>query len=66
LLTLGSSLEPVTVPGRILTVAMDVYAIVVIGTISGTLGTYFLHRIDIRLKAAEANDQDQPENEGLP
>jgi|SRR5271170_3589915 len=49
LLTLGSSLEPVTVPGRILTVAMDVYAVVVIGTISGTLGAYFLHRIDIRL-----------------
>jgi hypothetical protein len=31
LLTLGSSLEPVTVPGRILAVAMDVYAVVVIG-----------------------------------
>jgi len=66
LLTLGSSLEPVTVPGRILAVAMDVYAVVVIGTISGTLGAYFLHRIDIRLKAAEANDQDQQENEDLP
>lgn len=66
LLTLGSSFEPVTVPGRILTVAMDVYAVVVIGTISGTLGAYFLHRIDIRLKAAEAKDQGQQENEDLP
>jgi hypothetical protein len=66
LLTLGSSLEPVTVPGRILTVAMDVYAVVVIGTISGTLGAYFLHRIDMRLKAAEPDDQDQQENEDLP
>jgi len=60
LLTLGSSLEPVTVPGRILAVAMDVYAVVVIGTISGTLGAYFLHRIDVRLKDAEQSDQNPP------
>lgn len=67
LLTLGSALDnPVTAPGRILAVAMDVYAVVVIGTISGTLGAYFLHRIDIRLKAAEGNGQDQQENEDLP
>ena len=57
LLTLGSSLEPVTVSGRVLAVAMDVYAVVVIGTISGTLGAYFLHRIDVRLKAAEESGQ---------
>ena len=67
LLTLGSSLgDPVTTPGRIITVAMDVYAVVVIGTISGTLGAYFLHQIDVRLKAAEGNDQNQKENEELP
>jgi uncharacterized membrane protein (DUF2068 family) len=36
LLILGSSLaDPVTTTGRIITVAMDVYAVVVIGTISG-------------------------------
>ena len=59
LLTLGSSLEPVSVPGRVLAVAMDVYAVVVIGTISGTLGAYFLHRIDMRLKAAEETGQNE-------
>jgi len=63
LLTLGSSLgDPVTTTGRIITVAMDVYAVVVIGTISGTLGAYFLHRIDVRLKAAEGDDRDQQES----
>jgi hypothetical protein len=36
--TLGSALDnPVTAPGRILAVAMDVYAVVVIGAISGAL-----------------------------
>jgi len=63
LLTLGSSLgDPVTTTGRIITVAMDVYAVVVIGTISGTLGAYFLHRIDVRLKAAEGDDRNQQES----
>ena len=63
LLTLGSSLaDPVTTTGRIITVAMDVYAVVVIGTISGTLGAYFLHRIDVRLKAVEENDLNQQES----
>jgi len=67
LLTLGSALDnPVTAPGRILAVAMDVYAVVVIGTISGTLGAYFLHRIDMRLKAAEGNVQSHHENEDAP
>jgi len=67
LLTLGSALDnPVTAPGRILAVAMDVYAVVVIGTISGTLGAYFLHRIDMRLKAAEGNGQNHHENEDAP
>ena len=67
LLTLGSALnDPVTAPGRILAVAMDVYAVVVIGTISGTLGAYFLHRIDMRLKAVEGNDQNHHENEDAP
>ena len=63
LLTLGSSLaDPVTTTGRIITVAMDVYAVVVIGTISGTLGAYFLHRMDVRLKAVEENDLNQQES----
>ena len=67
LLTLGSSFgDPVTTTGRVITVAMDVYAVVVIGTISGTLGAYFLHRIDVRLEAAEANDQNQQVNEDSP
>jgi len=67
LLSLGSALSnPVTTPGRILAVAMDVYAVIVIGTISGTLGAYFLNRIDVRLKAAEANGQNQQENEDVP
>jgi len=63
LLTLGSSLaDPVTTTARVITVAMDVYAVVVIGTISGTLGAYFLHRIDVRLKAAEEDDRNQQES----
>ena len=63
LLTLGSSLaDPVTTTARVITVAMDVYAVVVIGTISGTLGSYFLHRIDVRLKAAEEDDRNQQES----
>jgi len=67
LLSLGSALSnPVTTPGRILAVGMDVYAVVVIGTISGTLGAYFLNRIDMRLKAVEENAQNQQENEDLP
>ncbi|MGH3209804.1 MAG: hypothetical protein ACRDNO_18815 [Trebonia sp.] len=66
LLTLGSALSnPVTTPGRILAVAMDVYAVIVIGTISGTLGAYFLHRIDVRIGAIEVveeNDENQLNN----
>ena len=62
LLTLGSSFSnPVTTTGRILTVGMDVWAVVVIGTISGTLGALFLHQINERLQAAEGNDSDQQE-----
>jgi len=62
LLTLGSSFNnPVTTTGRILTVGMDIWAVVVIGTISGTLGALFLHQINERLKAAEGNDSDQEE-----
>jgi hypothetical protein len=61
LLTLGSSLgDPVTTTGRVITVGMDVYAVVVIGTVSGTLGAYFLHRINERLQAAEETLQSQP------
>jgi len=63
LLTLGSSLsDPVTATGRIIEVAMDIYAVVIIGTISGTLGAYFLHQIDLRLKATEEKDQKQQES----
>jgi hypothetical protein len=47
---------------------MDVYAVVVIGTVSGTLGAYFLHRINVRLGVVEVevvdeNDQDQDQDQ---
>lgn len=60
LLTLGSPLDdPVSIAGRVLSVFMDVYAVVIIGTLSGTLGAYFLHRIDVRLGVApEATTSD--------
>jgi Trk-type K+ transport system membrane component len=58
LLTLGSALSnPVTTSGRFLAVAMDLYAVVIIGTLSGSLGAYFLHTINLRLKAADASDE---------
>lgn len=59
LLSVGSSLsDPVTTAGRILSLGMDVYSVVVIGTISGTLGAFFMHRIGKRMRLVEEDGAD--------
>lgn len=63
LITISSSLaNPVTPPGRILAVAMDVYGFLIIATVIGSLGSIFVHEINMRLKAADASGQNRQEN----
>jgi multisubunit Na+/H+ antiporter MnhG subunit len=60
LLTYGSSLsDPVTHGGRILEIMMDVYGLVVIGTLTASIGAYFIGRAEQQLEVVE-------QTEGLP
>jgi hypothetical protein len=55
LLTYGSSLsDPVTHAGRIL--EMDVYGLVVSGTLTASIGAYFIGRAEQQLVAAEQKE----------
>ncbi len=64
LLSLGSAMDnPVTTGGRVLSIVLDAYAVIVIGTLSGSLGALFLHRIDERLTQRETGEDD-PEGAG--
>jgi hypothetical protein len=45
LLTVSSSIQnPISTPGRVLDVAMEVYAITVIATLAGAMGTFLVRR----------------------
>lgn len=49
LLTVSSSLaNPLTMPGRILDVGMELYAITVVATLAGSLGTFMIRRAEER------------------
>jgi hypothetical protein len=57
LLTYGSSLsDPVTHGGRILEIMMDVYGLVVIGTLTASIGAYFIGRAEQQFVAAEQKE----------
>jgi hypothetical protein len=57
LLTYGSSLsDPVTHGGRILEIMMDVYGLVVIGTLTASIGAYFIGRAEQQLVEAEQKE----------
>ena len=57
LLTYGSSLsDPVTNAGRILEITMDVYGLVVIGTLTASIGAYFIGRAEQQLEVVEQQD----------
>jgi hypothetical protein len=57
LLTYGSSLsDPVTHGGRILEIMMDVYGLVVIGTLTASIGAYFIGRTQQQFIEAEQNE----------
>lgn len=54
LLTVSSSLmNPISAPGRILDVAMEIYAITVIGSLAGALGAFLVKRGQELDQAAE-------------
>ncbi len=45
LLTVSSSLQnPISAPGRVLDVVMEIYAITVIGSLAGSLGAFLIKR----------------------
>jgi hypothetical protein len=58
MLTVSSSLQnPISFPGRVLDVLMEIYAITVIGSLAGALGAFLVKRgeeIDAAAKAAKA------------
>jgi hypothetical protein len=57
LLTYGSSLsDPVTHAGRIPEITMDVYGLVVIGTLTASIGAYFIGRAEQQLEVVEQQD----------
>jgi hypothetical protein len=57
LLTVSSSIQnPISAPGRILDVAMEIYAITVIGSLAGALGAFLVkrgHELDEEAAAAK-------------
>ena len=57
LLTYGSSLsDPVTHGGRILEVVMDVYGLVVIGTLTASIGAYFIGKAEQQFVEVEQEE----------
>jgi hypothetical protein len=47
LLTVSSSVQnPISAPGRVLDVAMEIYAITVIGSMAGSLGAFLVKRAE--------------------
>ena len=58
--TYGSSLsDPVTHGGRILEIVMDVYGLVVIGTLVASIRAYFIGRADQQIVEAELKKEEQ-------
>jgi hypothetical protein len=54
LLTVSSSIgNPITTPGRILDVAMEIYAITVVGALAGAIGAFLVKRGHELERAAE-------------
>jgi hypothetical protein len=61
LLTVSSNIKnPVSTPGRILDVAMEIYAISVVGGIAGSLGAFLIKRGEELEQAAEKAKQERP------
>jgi hypothetical protein len=57
LLTYGSSLsDPVTHGGRILEIVMDVYGLVVIGTLTASIGAYFIGKAQQQFVESEEKE----------
>ncbi|MFZ0088899.1 MAG: hypothetical protein WAL63_05310 [Solirubrobacteraceae bacterium] len=55
LLTVSSSIQnPISAPGRVLDVAMELYAITVIGSLAGALGAFLIKRGEERDQAAQS------------
>jgi hypothetical protein len=58
LLTVSSSVQnPISVPGRVLDVVMEIYAITVVASLAGALGAFLIKRgeeIDAAAKASRA------------
>src|SRR5947209_14296082 len=54
LLTVSSSIQnPISFPGRVLDIFMEIYAITVIGALAGALGAFLIKRGEERDAAAE-------------
>jgi len=61
LLTVSSSIQnPVTTAGRILDIAMEVYAISVVAGLAGSLGSFLIKRGEEMEQAAEKAKRDRP------
>ncbi len=61
LLTVSSQLQnPFTVPGRVLDVFMEAYAITVVGTLAASIGAFMVKRGREVEQAAEAAAQNKP------
>jgi hypothetical protein len=61
LLTVSSSIQnPVTTPGRILDVAMEIYAISVVAGLAGSLGSFLIKRGEELEQAAEKAKRERP------
>jgi hypothetical protein len=61
LLTVSSNIQnPISAPGRVLDVVMEIYAITVIGSLAGALGAFLVKRgeeLDAAAKAAPAKQR---------
>jgi hypothetical protein len=61
LLTVSSQLKnPVTTPGRILDIAMELYAISVVAGLAGSLGSFLIKRGEEMEQAAEKAKRERP------
>ena len=58
LLTISSQIHnPVSAAGRILDVGMEAYAMVVVSTLTGSIGAFWVHRARDRERTAEHEDK---------
>ena len=61
MLTVSSKLQnPISFPGRLLDIVMEIYAITVIGSLAGALGAFLIKRDKELDAAAEPNSPRRP------